>query len=55
VTAVAACWIWCEAAASLGGTNKMIDDILTAPALDAWPVDADDSLAADPDQINKPR
>jgi hypothetical protein len=36
----------------VGGSRELIDALLAAPALDSWPVDADDSLAADADDIN---
>ena len=36
----------------LGGTPDLIRQILTAPALDAWPVGPDDSLAPDADPLN---
>ena len=51
---------WCTAteldfdSTVVGGSTGLIDEILQAPALDAWPMDADDSLAADADQINTP-
>jgi hypothetical protein len=51
---------WCAAteldfdSTLVGGTTKLINRILDAPALDAWPVEADDSLAADADRINEP-
>ncbi len=36
----------------VGGSAELIADLLDAPALDAWPVDADDSVAADGDTVN---
>jgi hypothetical protein len=51
---------WCAAtevdfdSTLVGGTPQLINKILETPALDAWPVEADDSLAADADRINEP-
>jgi hypothetical protein len=36
----------------VGGSAKLIQAVLDAPELDAWPVGADDSLASDADQVN---
>jgi hypothetical protein len=50
---------WCAAteldfdSTLVGGSAELIDAILGAPGLDAWPVRADDSLAADADLINR--
>jgi hypothetical protein len=50
---------WCVAteldfdSTLVAGTTELIDALLEAPALEAWPVQADDSLAADADQINR--
>ncbi len=50
---------WCAAteldfdSTLVGGTTELIETILDAPALDAWPVQADDSLAAHADRINE--
>ena len=49
---------WCVASeidfdsTLVGGTTKLIDAIIGAPAFDAWPVRPDDSLTADADRIN---
>ena len=49
---------WCAAteldfdSTLVGGSAELIDAILEAPALDAWPVHPEDSLAADGDRIN---
>jgi hypothetical protein len=51
---------WCTAtdldfdSTLVGGGKKLINEILEAPGLDAWPVEPHDSLAADADQINAP-
>jgi hypothetical protein len=37
----------------VGGSSELIDTILDAPELDAWPVGPDDSLAYDADRINR--
>ena len=50
---------WCTASeldfdsTLVGGTTQLIDTILDARALDAWRVEADDSLAANADRINE--
>lgn len=36
----------------IGGTTDLITDILSAPGLEAWPVEPTDSVAADADDIN---
>jgi hypothetical protein len=36
----------------VGGSAELIADLLDDPALDAWPVDAGDSVAADGDTVN---
>ncbi len=36
----------------VGGSTQLIDDVLQSPALDSWPVQPDDSLAADADRVN---
>ena len=52
--------VWCVAteldfdSTLVGGTAELINAILESPALDAWPVQAEDSLAADADRINRP-
>jgi hypothetical protein len=49
---------WCAASeldfdsTLVGGTAALIESILETPALDAWPVQADSSLAVDADRIN---
>jgi hypothetical protein len=49
---------WCVASeidfdsTLVGGTSELVDAILRAPTLDSWPVQPDDSLAADADRIN---
>jgi hypothetical protein len=35
------------------GSNALIETILDAPELDAWPVGPDDSLACEADHINQ--
>jgi hypothetical protein len=37
----------------VGGTADLVQAILDSPALDAWPVGPDGSLAADGDEINR--
>lgn len=36
----------------VGGTTDLIADVLSAPGLEAWPVEPTDSVAADADDIN---
>jgi hypothetical protein len=49
---------WCVASeidfdsTLVGGTTELVDAILQAPTFDSWPVQPDDSLAADADRIN---
>jgi hypothetical protein len=49
---------WCVAteidfdSTLIGGSAQLIEQVLAEPALDAWPVNPDDSLAADGDHIN---
>lgn len=49
---------WCVASeidfdsTLIGGSCDLIQTVLDAPGLDAWPVNPEDSLAADADQIN---
>jgi hypothetical protein len=49
---------WCVASeidfdsTLVGGTSELVDAILRAPTFDSWPVQPDDSLAADADRIN---
>ncbi|BFU47408.1 hypothetical protein [Krasilnikovia sp. MM14-A1004] len=49
---------WCVAteidfdSTLVGGTSELVHQLLSEPALDAWPVNPDDSLAADADLIN---
>jgi hypothetical protein len=49
---------WCVASeidfdsTLVGGPSGLVDAILQTPQLDAWPVEPDDSLAADADGIN---
>ena len=49
---------WCAASeldfdsTLVGGTAELVERILATPALDAWAVQADSSLAADADCIN---
>jgi hypothetical protein len=49
---------WCAASeldfdsTLVGGTAELIESILETPALDAWPIQADSSLAVDADRIN---
>ncbi|MEU7905373.1 hypothetical protein [Actinoplanes sp. NPDC049118] len=49
---------WCVAteidfdSTLIGGTAELARQLLNDPALDAWPVDPDDSLAADADLLN---
>jgi hypothetical protein len=49
---------WCAAteldfdATLIAGTSELVEAILASPALDAWPVGPDDSLAADADRLN---
>lgn len=51
---------WCVATETdldstvVGGAPELIDAILHHPQLEAWPVTAEDSLAFDPDRINRP-
>jgi hypothetical protein len=50
---------WCVAtelnfdSTLVAGTDQLIDAILKSPSFDAWPVQADDSLAANADTINQ--
>jgi hypothetical protein len=50
---------WCVASeidfdsTLLGGSTELIDAILQAPTFDSWPVEPDDSLAANADQLNR--
>jgi hypothetical protein len=50
---------WCVASeidfdsTLVGGPARLVDAILHTPALDAWPVTVDDSLANDADEINQ--
>ncbi|MGK5683771.1 hypothetical protein [Actinoplanes sp. URMC 104] len=49
---------WCVAteidfdSTLVGGTAELAHHLLNDPGLDAWPVDPDDSLAADADRLN---
>jgi hypothetical protein len=49
---------WCVASeidfdsTLVGGTTELVDAVLGNPALDAWPVGPNDSLAYDADEIN---
>jgi hypothetical protein len=49
---------WCVASeidfdsTLVGGTTELIQAILRGPAFDSWPVQPDDSLAADADLVN---
>jgi len=51
--------VWCVASeidfdsTLVGGTADLIQAILDTPALDAWPIGPDDSLASDADEINE--
>ena len=36
----------------VGGSAELVERILATPALDAWPIQADSSLAVDADRIN---
>ena len=50
---------WCVAteidfdSTLVGGTVELVAAVLAAPGLEAWPVDVDDSLAHDGDQVNR--
>jgi hypothetical protein len=49
---------WCVASeidfdsTLIGGSTDLIQTILDTPALDAWPVKPEDSLACDADRVN---
>jgi len=57
------CWpqdhAWCLASeidfdsTLVGGSTEMVNDILNDPRFEAWPVQPDDSIAADGDRINQ--
>lgn len=50
---------WCVAteidldSTLVGGPAELVDAVLAAPGLEAWPIGVDDSLAADGDTINR--